>query len=133
MLFYLILLFTIVPVVELVVLMEVGQHIGVGSTVFLVILTGVIGAALAKMQGLLILRRMQDNLSRGVMPAEEMFDGAMILCGGVLLLTPGFLTDFLGLSFLIPFTRNLYKKEIKRRIQRKFDQGDVITIYHGGQ
>lgn len=132
MFFYLILLFTLVPVGELVLLLRVGEHIGVGNTVFLVVLTGVIGAALAKMQGLLTMQRIQDNLGRGVMPAEEMFDGAMILCGGVLLLTPGFVTDILGLSFLIPFTRNLYKKIIKKHIQKKFDHGDVITIHHRG-
>jgi len=130
--FYLILLFTLVPVGELVLLLRVGEHIGVGNTVFLVVFTGVIGAALAKMQGLLTMQRIQDNLGRGVMPAEEMFDGAMILCGGVLLLTPGFVTDILGLSFLIPFTRNLYKKIIKKHIQKKFDHGDVITIHHRG-
>ena len=130
MFFYLILLFTLVPVGELVLLLRVGEHIGVGNTVFLVIFTGIIGAALAKMQGLLTMQRIQDNLGRGVMPAEEMFDGAMILCGGVLLLTPGFVTDILGLSFLIPFTRNLYKKIIKKHIQKKFDHGDVITIHH---
>ena len=132
MFFYLILLFTLVPVGELVLLLRVGEHIGVGNTVFLVIFTGIIGAALAKMQGLLTMQRIQDNLGRGVMPAEEMFDGAMILCGGVLLLTPGFVTDILGLSFLIPFTRNLYKKIIKKHIQKKFDHGDVITIHHRG-
>ena len=132
MFFYLILLFTLVPVGELVLLLRVGEHIGVGHTVFLVIFTGTIGAALAKMQGLLTMQRIQDNLGRGVMPAEEMFDGAMILCGGVLLLTPGFVTDILGLSFLIPFTRSLYKKIIKKHIQKKFDRGDVITIHHRG-
>lgn len=132
MFFYLILLFTLVPVGELVLLLRVGEHIGVGNTVFLVVLTGVIGAALAKMQGLLTMQRIQNNLGRGVMPAEEMFDGAMILCGGVLLLTPGFVTDILGLSFLIPFTRSLYKKIIKKHIQKKFDRGDVITIHHRG-
>ena len=132
MFFYLILLFTLVPVGELVLLLRVGEHIGVGNTVFLVIFTGIIGAALAKMQGLLTMQRIQDNLGRGVMPAEEMFNGAMILCGGVLLLTPGFVTDILGLSFLIPLTRNLYKKIIKKHIQKKFDHGDVITIHHRG-
>ena len=132
MFFYLILLFTLVPVGELVLLLRVGVHIGVGNTVFLVVLTGVIGAALAKMQGLLTMQRIQDNLGRGIMPAEEMFNGAMILCGGVLLLTPGFVTDILGLSFLIPLTRNLYKKIIKKHIQKKFDHGDVITIHHRG-
>ena len=132
MFFYLILLFTLVPVGELVLLLRVGEHIGVGNTVFLVIFTGIIGAALAKMQGLLTMQRIQDNLGRGIMPAEEMFNGAMILCGGVLLLTPGFVTDILGLSFLIPLTRNLYKKIIKKHIQKKFDRGDVITIHHRG-
>ena len=132
MFFYLILLFTLVPVGELVLLLRVGEHIGVGNTVFLVIFTGIIGAALAKMQGLLTMQRIQDNLGRGIMPAEEMFNGAMFLCGGVLLLTPGFVTDILGLSFLIPLTRNLYKKIIKKHIQKKFDHGDVITIHHRG-
>ena len=128
MLGYLILLFTLVPVIELALLIKVGQYIGAGYTIAIVILTGVAGAYLAKFQGLLTLRRIQDDINQGRMPADKMFDGVLILCSGILLLTPGFITDFIGFMGLIPFTRNLFKLWLKRKIQDMIDNGEVITV-----
>lgn len=128
MLGYLILLFTIVPITELALLIRIGQYIGLGYTVGIVIFTGVTGAYLAKMQGLIILRRIQQDVNQGVMPADRLFDGVLILFSGILLLTPGFITDIIGFMGLIPLTRNLFRRWLKRKIEEMISQGRVITI-----
>lgn len=128
MLGYLILLFTLVPVVELTVLIKVGQYIGAALTVGIVIFTGVTGAYLAKMQGLITLQRIQDEVNQGIMPADRLFDGMIILCSGILLITPGFITDLIGLMGLIPWTRNWFKRWLKRKIEDMIHQGRVVTI-----
>ncbi|MBT9133001.1 MAG: hypothetical protein DDT32_02129 [Syntrophomonadaceae bacterium] len=133
MLAYLILLFTVVPIVELAILIRLGQHIGVGYTLAIVILTGIAGAYLARSQGLMILRRIQDDINKGIMPADKIFDGVMILCGGMLLLTPGLLTDLIGFMTLAPFTRRLIKLWLKRKIKDMIAQGRVITITSFGK
>ena len=121
-------LFTLVPIVELAILIKVGQYMGVGYTLAIVIITGVTGAYLAKLQGLRTLRRIQDDMRQGRMPADKLFDGLLILCSGILLLTPGFITDLLGFAGLIPFSRNLFKSLLKRKIKDMINQGKVITI-----
>ena len=128
MLGYLILLFTVVPITELALLLRVGQYIGVGYTLWIVILTGVTGAYLAKMQGLITLRRIQEDINQGIMPTDKLFDGVLILLSGILLLTPGFITDIVGFMGLIPFTRNLFKRWLKRKAEDMISQGRVITI-----
>ncbi len=128
MLGYLILLFTIVPITELALLIKIGQYIGVGYTVGVVIFTGVTGAYLAKMQGLITLRRIQEDVNQGLMPADKLFDGVLILCSGILLLTPGFITDIIGFMELVPFTRSWLKRWLKRKIEDMISQGRVITI-----
>ncbi|MEA3560195.1 MAG: FxsA family protein [Candidatus Omnitrophota bacterium] len=128
MLGYLILLFTLIPVIELMLLIRVGQYIGAGYTVAIVIFTGVAGAYLAKMQGLLTLRRIEQDVNQGIMPADKLFDGVLILCSGILLLTPGFLTDIIGFIGLLPLTRNWFKQWLRRKIEDIISQGKVITI-----
>ena len=128
MLGYLILLFTLVPLVELAILIRIGQHMGVAYTIGIVLLTGVAGAYLAKMQGLVTLNRIQEDVNQGIMPADKLFDGVLILCSGILLLTPGLLTDIIGFMGLIPLTRNLLKRWIKAKVEDVISQGKVITI-----
>ena len=128
MLGYLILLFTAVPVVELSLLIKVGQHIGVVYTLGIVIVTGVIGAYLAKLQGLFVLRKIQEDINQGRMPTDKLFDAVLILCSGILLLTPGFITDLIGFAGLIPFSRNLFKQWLKRKAKSMISQGRIITI-----
>ncbi|MCK4809616.1 MAG: membrane protein FxsA [Candidatus Omnitrophica bacterium] len=131
MLGYLILLFTIVPVVELALLIKAGQYIGLGNTLAIVIVTGIAGAYLARLQGFLILRKIEEEVNQGRMPADKLFDGVLILCGGILLLTPGFVTDLIGFMGLIPPTRNLFKQWLKRKIKGMINKGEVITIAAG--
>ena len=129
MLGYLILLFTLVPIAELALLINVGQNIGLGNTLFIVIFTGILGAYLAKTQGLITLVRIREDINEGIMPTEKLFDGVLILCGGILLLTPGLITDLVGFTALIPFTRHLIRLWIKRKIEDMISNGRVITIH----
>ena len=125
---YLVLLFTILPAIELALLIEIGSNIGVGNTLFIIIFTGVLGAYLARLQGFLILRKIQDDLNRGVMPNDQLMDGLMILVGGVVLLTPGFITDALGFLLLIPWTRMLIKKWFKRKFEGMIAKEQIVTF-----
>ncbi len=125
----LLLLFTIVPVCELALLIEVGQRLGVLPTVALVLGTGVLGAALARREGTQALHRLRTNMSQGKFPGEEIFDGVLILTGGLLLLTPGLLTDLLGFSVLVPFGRRLIKGYLKAAIAQRLRPGSVETHY----
>ena len=128
MLGYLILLFTVIPIIELSILIKIGQHLGVSSAIAIVILTGVLGAYLAKMQGLRTLYRIQEDMNQGIMPTDRLFDGVLILCSGILLITPGLLTDIVGFLGLIPITRNLFKRWLKTKAENFISQGKVITI-----
>lgn len=114
MLFYLMVLFIVVPAVELFILIKVGGAIGAANTIFLIIATGALGASMARAQGFAVLRRIQDSLNEGRMPTDEMVNGVMILIGGILLLTPGIITDILGFLLLIPATRMIIKALVTR-------------------
>lgn len=132
MLIRLLLLFTIVPVIELALLIQVGDLFGVLPTVAIVLTTGFAGAWLARTQGILALRRLQRELATASFPAEEIFDGAIILAGGLLLLTPGFMTDLLGLAALVPGSRHLIKLFLKREVRRRISglgSGPVSVQY----
>jgi len=119
MLFVLILVFTIIPVVELFLLIELGKAIGTWPTVFVVLGTGTLGAFLAKTQGFLIINRIRRIIQRGRMPAREMVSGLCVLVGGVLLITPGLLTDIVGLALLLPPVHYLVVEFIRRRLAAK--------------
>lgn len=106
------LLFAIVPFIELYILVKVGGEIGALPTIAMVILTGIIGAWLARTQGISVLSRIQQDLSRGVMPTDALVDGACILVAGMLLLVPGFLTDVFGVLLLLPFVRTFLRKRL---------------------
>lgn len=129
MLLKLLLLFTIVPVVELALLIQVGQMLGVVPTVAVVLATGAVGAWLARTQGLMALRRLQNELASAHFPAEKIVDGALILGGGLLLLTPGFTTDALGLVALVPGSRHIIKLLLKREIRRRLGRRDPSAIH----
>ena len=109
------LLFIIIPLLELYLIIKVGGYIGALWTVIIVIGTAVVGVNLLRMQGFNTLRRAQQNMEQGAMPAMEMMEGIVLAVGGALLITPGFLTDTLGFICLIPFTRQaLIRGFIKR-------------------
>lgn len=130
---YLLALFIGVPLVELALLIKLGTHLGVATTLLIVLGTGVAGASLARSQGFVILSRIQMDLEAGHLPADELVNGACVLAGGLLLLTPGILTDAVGFCLLIPPTRELLKNAAKRYIQEKLDRGEVIVISRSGR
>ncbi len=125
MLLKLFLLFTIIPMLELAFLIEIGSVIGTMNTIMLILLTGVSGAALAKSQGISVLSKIQMEMQAGRLPAEELLNGAFVLAGGVLLLTPGFITDLSGLVLLLPLTRNIIKRWLRRKLEEKMASGDI--------
>lgn len=119
MLVRLILLFTVIPIVELIVLIEIGSRLGTVVTLLLLLGTALLGAALARHEGLKTLRRVQSKLADGLMPDEELLDGALILVAGVMLLTPGLLTDALGVFLLIPASRRVVKRWVRRFLRQR--------------
>ncbi|MCK4507218.1 MAG: FxsA family protein [Desulfuromonadales bacterium] len=125
----LLIIFIFVPLMELYILIEAGRIIGLGATIGLIMLTGTAGAWLARSQGVEILRKIQEETARGQMPAITLIDGALVLVGGLLLLTPGFFTDVLGFSFLVPLTRDLWRKGLNAWLQKQMRNG-TVTIRH---
>lgn len=121
----LIFLFVAVPLVELAILLQVGQWIGIGPTFALVVVTGVAGAALARRQGLRAFMAVQRELAEGRLPGRSLLDGLSILVGGAFLLTPGILTDFVGFSLLIPASRRWLQRLARRRLERRMSEGTV--------
>ena len=121
----LILVFTIVPLAELYILIKIGSYIGGFNTILLVLMTTVLGALLARLQGLRTLRQIQLSLSQGQIPAEGLIDGVLILFGGILLVMPGVLTDLFALVLLLPFTRTYFKRWLRRRFDRMMASGNV--------
>jgi len=105
----LVLIFIVLPVAEIYVIIKVGEAIGVWPTIGLLILDGFLGAALLRSQGRAAWRRFNDALAAGKVPAREVFDGAMVIFGGAFLITPGFITDFIGLLLLIPLSRAMFR------------------------
>ncbi|MFZ1345269.1 FxsA family protein [Thiothrix eikelboomii] len=113
------LLFFVVPLIEIYLLIQVGQVIGALPTILLVIATSVLGAYLLRQQGVSALTRLQNSLRQGQLAAEEMKAGVFILLGGILLMIPGFFTDFLGLLCLLPPTRKLLMKLFSQTANRR--------------
>ena len=119
------LLFTVIPALELFFLFKVGSIIGGMNTVFIVIITGIVGAAFAKSQGLSILAKIQNETQKGKIPGDEIIQGLMIFAGGILLITPGFMTDIFGLSLVMPGTRHLLTSMAKALVLKGMKNGNV--------
>jgi len=126
MLLRLFLVFSIVPVIEIWLLIKVGRVIGPLPTVATLLVISLAGAWLARSQGLRLVVAIRDELAAGRVPAAHFLDGAFILAGGILLLTPGFFTDVIGLFLLIPFTRMFLKGWLRIWLERRFLQGGIV-------
>jgi len=111
----LVILFIVVPIAELALLIQVGQAIGVWWTVLILIADALLGSYLLRTQGRLAWRRFNEALVSGRLPHKEVVDGVLVIFGGVLLLTPGFITDIFGLLFLFPPTRVVLRRLLVRR------------------
>ena len=130
MLLKLFLAFTIIPFIEIYFLIKIGSYLGAFNTVLIVILTAFLGALLARYQGFQTMLRVRESLERGEMPAEELLDALLILLAGIVLLTPGFLTDLAGLMILIPPTRLKFKRWLRRKFDTWTRQKRIdVTLY----
>jgi UPF0716 protein FxsA len=116
-------LFLIIPLIEIAILIQIGQVFGVGYTIALVIGTAALGAALFRQQGLSTLAKVQMSMQAGELPATELIEGLMLLIAGALLLTPGFFTDVFGFLVLIPPLRN----KVARNLLINFMQSHIVT------
>ena len=123
----LLILFITVPIVEMYLLIKIGSVIGALPTIGLVVLTAMVGVALLRQQGLATLGRVQTALDRGELPANEMLEGIALLVGGALLLTPGFVTDGLGLICLIPTTRRTLVRAASSRVVTTTESGNTTA------
>lgn len=124
----LVLLLILTPILDLYVLVKVSQTMGLGSTILLVILTGVAGYYLARSEGRIIIRNINREMSQGNVPGDELLTGFCILVGGFLLLMPGIVTDIVGITMVLPGTRNAYKQYIRKYLQRMINKGYTNII-----
>lgn len=127
MFFRLMLLFTLVPLIELALLIKLGQLTNLLTTVAIVVLTGAIGAYLARREGVKTWSRIQQNLAAGASPAVELVNALLILIAGAVLITPGLLTDLVGFALLVPAVRN----RVGRKLSAYFEQRMVIATSQG--
>ena len=130
MLIKLFLAFTIIPFLEIYLLIKIGSYLGAFNTVMIVILTGFLGALLARYQGLQTMLKVRASLGLGEMPAEELLDALLILLAGIVLLTPGFLTDMAGLMILIPPTRLVFKRWLRKKFDDWTSQKRINVTFH---
>jgi len=121
----LVMLFTVIPALEIYLLFSIGGQIGGLNTLFVVIATGILGASLAKTQGLSILHKIQTDLNKGAIPTDQFTHGLLVFGGGLLLLTPGFLTDILGISMVFPGTRHVIASYVKHLFAKGIASGNV--------
>ena len=126
---FLVVAFIVVPLVELYVIIRVGEWIGAGPTIALLLLDSVLGAALLRHQGRAAWRRFNQALAERRVPHREVFDGVMIIFGGALLLTPGFITDVFGVLCLIPPTRDLIRRLLTLVTLRRFSAGQRVVFW----
>lgn len=125
------LLFTVVPLVELYLLIAIGRMLGAPATIVLVLVTGALGAWFARLEGARVIRRWQEALARQELPKDGVIDGFLIFVGGVMLITPGILTDIAGLSMVMPPSRRLIAGVVRRWFERQIAAGRV-QVYATG-
>ena len=131
MLLKLFLAFTLIPLVDIYLLIKIGTAFGAMSSILLVIGTGILGAYLARMEGLRTLFRIQESLREGRMPGDELLDALLIALAGLVLITPGFLTDTVGFLLLIPGTRVWVKAWLRQRFKAHYiNPNDDDVILH---
>lgn len=121
-------LFIVVPFIEIAILIKLGSVIGFWPTISIQIGTGILGASLAKLQGLFIWRRITGELHAGRIPTQDMVNGVLIFAAGLVLMTPGLLTDIAGFALLIPTTRNAFRRWLERKFKNHIASGTIDTF-----
>lgn len=130
MFYKLLLLFITVPLIELFFLLEISQYIGVFTTVLIIIFTGAAGVSIAKRQGYQVVNNIKKNLNSGKMPTDDLISALLILVGGVTLLTPGFLTDITGFLLILPGSRDLIAKVVKKYFMN-YVKANKVEVQYG--
>jgi UPF0716 protein FxsA len=118
-----------IPAIEVGLFFLSSKGLGILPTILLIIATGIIGAYLAKKQGLSVLKQVQERVARGEVPGQEVLDGLCVLIGAIFLLTPGFLSDLIGFILLIPFTRKMVRPLLFKLVQRMVKKKKAVVIY----
>jgi UPF0716 protein FxsA len=126
------LLFVSIPLIELALLVWLGARLGFWPTMALVIATGLAGAVLAKLAGAQVIWQIRREVLAGRVPVSHMLDGLLVLVGGIVLLTPGLLTDLLGFALLVPWSRRRIREAVRRRLERMVESGSVQVLGFGG-
>ncbi|MBW1741853.1 MAG: FxsA family protein [Deltaproteobacteria bacterium] len=122
--------FTLIPVLEIYFLIKIGYYLGAFNTVIVVIVTALLGASLARREGIRTMTRVREGLNRGELPADEMLDAVLIFIGGIVLLTPGFLTDLAGIAILIPNSRVWLKRRLRKKLDEWISENRADIIIH---
>ncbi len=125
MLLKLFLLFTLFPILEILILMQISALLGSLTAIILVVGTGFAGASLAKIQGFQTVQRIRENMKQGIMPGDEVFDAFLIFVAGVLLITPGLISDVCGIILLMPNTRARVKRYLVNAIDKRIKNGTL--------
>ncbi len=128
MMFRLFILFTLVPLLELSLLIKIGGHIGAWNTIAIVVITGILGAALARHQGIKTLAGIRHELQAGRLPGDRLIDALLILVAGALLITPGVITDVVGLLLLFGPTRGVVRRYLKTRFWAHIQMNGFTTV-----
>lgn len=123
------LLFIVLPATELALLIEVGRRIGTGATLGVIVVTGMMGATMARRQGLGVLRAIRTETAAGRLPAAQLVDGLILLIASALLVTPGVLTDAVGFLCLVPSFRALLRGLLRQRFERAVAEGRVVMVH----
>jgi UPF0716 protein FxsA len=117
-------LFIVIPAIEVAILIKIGTVIGFWPTLFLQLGIGILGAFLAKMEGLFVWRRIALELQSGRIPADALINAFLIFAAGIIMVTPGLLTDLVAYALLIPWTRNLFKRWLRKRFKKMVRGGE---------
>lgn len=119
-------IFIAIPLMEIMLLIKLGDAIGFWPTLLIQVGTGVLGTCVARVQGLMVWNKIAMEMQSGRMPTDEMVNGFLIFAAGVILMTPGLLTDIAGFSLLIPYTRNIFKTWLRRKLEKRNEPGDGL-------
>jgi len=132
MFFKLLMIFILIPLIELYFLLEISQFIGVFTTVMIIVFTGAAGVSIARRQGYQVVNNIRSNLNAGKMPTDDLISALLILIGGVTLLTPGFLTDITGFLLILPGSRDLIAALVKKYFL-KYVKENKVEVHYGSQ
>lgn len=115
----------VTPIIDLYILIKASQNMGFWTTIFLIIATGIAGYYLAKSEGKVVISSINRQLSQGNLPSDDLLTGLSIIIGGVFLIIPGIITDIIGITMILPGTREFYKRYIKNVLQNKIRRGNA--------